>query len=207
MPDKASGGRKGAMRLTGAVNMIEREEVPWSPSPQWSLSFRRKCRARNLIGCDGNHVMLQCDKLLSLGLAERRDALEKSGLCMFCLKHSADLECYGKGGLSKPRCTHPGCDGEHTPGVHMLMGENNAGVNLLAGGEDENEAGERPRASAGTSGSMRTEVGGSGQSAWWRHWGRPRKPHAPPPAWDQLKAAPRTQGRTTAKSDGSITFR
>jgi hypothetical protein len=85
--------------------------------------------------------MLQCDKLLSLGLAERRDALKRSGLCMFCLKHSADLECYGKGGLSKPKCTHPGCDGEHTPGVHMLMGEDNAGVNLLAGGEDESEAG------------------------------------------------------------------
>jgi hypothetical protein len=55
--------------------------------------------------------MLQCDKLLSLGLAERRDALEKSGLCMFCLRHSADLECYGKGGLSKPRCTHPDATG------------------------------------------------------------------------------------------------
>jgi hypothetical protein len=81
--------------------------------------------------------MLQCEKLLSLGLAERRDALEKSGLCMFCLKHSAELECYGKGGLSKPRCTRPGCDGEHTPGMHMLMGENNAGVNLIAGDEDE----------------------------------------------------------------------
>jgi hypothetical protein len=102
IPDKASGGGKGAMRLTGAVNVIEQEGASRSPSPQWDLSFRRKCRARNLIGCDGNHVMLQCEKLLSLGLAERRDVLEKSGLCMFCLKHSAELECYGKGGLSKP---------------------------------------------------------------------------------------------------------
>ncbi len=84
--------------------------------------------------------MLQCEKLMSLGLAERRDALEKSGLCVFCLKHSADLECYGKGGLSKPRCTLPGCDGEHTPGIHMLMGEESAGVNIIAEGEDEDEA-------------------------------------------------------------------
>jgi hypothetical protein len=43
IPDKASGSGKGAMRLTGAVNVIEREEAPRSPSPQWSLSFRRKC--------------------------------------------------------------------------------------------------------------------------------------------------------------------
>jgi hypothetical protein len=90
--------------------------------------------------------MLQCEKLMSLGLAERKDTLEKSGLCMFCLKHAADLECYGKGGLSKPRCTLPGCDGEHTPDVHVLMGEESAGVNITTGDggreedEDEDEA-------------------------------------------------------------------
>jgi hypothetical protein len=83
--------------------------------------------------------MLQCDKLLSLGLAERKDVLEKSGLCTFCLKHSAEFECYGKGGLSKPRCTRNGCDGEHTPNVHMLMGEGDAKVNFIAGVEGEEE--------------------------------------------------------------------
>jgi hypothetical protein len=83
--------------------------------------------------------MLQCDKLLGLGLAERKDVLERSGLCTFCLKHSAEFECYGKGGLSKPRCTRGGCDGEHTPNVHRLMGEDNAKVNLIAGDEGEEE--------------------------------------------------------------------
>jgi hypothetical protein len=81
--------------------------------------------------------MLQCEKLMYLGLVERKEVLEKSGLCMFCLKLAAELECYGRGGLSKPRCTQPGCDGEHTPGVYKLMGEESAGVNLIA--EDENE--------------------------------------------------------------------
>jgi hypothetical protein len=81
--------------------------------------------------------MIQCDKLLGLGLAERRDVLEKSGLCMFCLKHSAEFECYGRGGLSKPRCTRRGCDGEHTPNVHRLMGEDDVKVSLVAGNEDE----------------------------------------------------------------------
>jgi hypothetical protein len=83
--------------------------------------------------------MLQCEKLMGLGLAERRDILEKSGLCMFCLKHAAELECYGRGGLSKPRCTQAGCDGEHTPRVHKLMGEDNAGVNVVAEDESEDE--------------------------------------------------------------------
>jgi hypothetical protein len=83
--------------------------------------------------------MLQCEKLMSLGLAERREVLEKSELCMICLKHAAELECYGRGGLSKPRCTQAGCDGEHTPGVHKLMGEDSAGVNVIAEGESEDE--------------------------------------------------------------------
>jgi hypothetical protein len=59
--------------------------------------------------------MIQCGKLLALGLAKRRDVLEKSGLCMFCLKHSAEFECYGRGGLSKPRCNRSGCDGSTCP--------------------------------------------------------------------------------------------
>jgi hypothetical protein len=84
-------------------------------------------------------VILQCEKLMSLGLAERRDVREKSGLCTFCLKHAAELECYGRGGLSKPRCTQAGCDGEHTTDVHKLMGEDGAGVNVIAGDESEDE--------------------------------------------------------------------
>jgi hypothetical protein len=87
--------------------------------------------------------MLQCEKLMSMELAERREVLEKSGLCMFCLKHAAELERYGRGGLSKPRCAQPGCDGEHTPGVHKLMGEGSAGVNLITEGESEEEGEDR----------------------------------------------------------------
>jgi hypothetical protein len=70
-------------------------------------------------------------------LAERREVVEKSGLCTYCLRHAAELECYAKGGLSKPRCTRPGCDGEHASGLHALMGEADAEVNLVAGDEGE----------------------------------------------------------------------
>jgi hypothetical protein len=139
MSEKTGEDGQGLMKLTGAVNVVEQGGGSRPISPQWDLSFRRKCRARNLIGCDGDHVMLQCDKLLGLGLAERKDVLERSGLCTFCLKHSAEFECYGKGGLSKPRFTRSGCDGEHTPNVHRLMGEDSARVNLLAGDESEEE--------------------------------------------------------------------
>jgi hypothetical protein len=72
-------------------------------------------------------------------LSERKEILKKSGLCLFCLVHAAELECYGRGGFSKPKCTQAGCDGEHTPGVHELLGEESVGVNLVAEGEYESE--------------------------------------------------------------------
>jgi hypothetical protein len=99
-------------------------------------------------------VLLQCDKLLSMELGERKEVLEKSGLCLFCLKHAAELECYGRGGLSKPRCAQTGCDGEHTPGVHKLMGEESAGVNLVAEVESDWEEDEDEEWWVGTVGVM-----------------------------------------------------
>jgi hypothetical protein len=82
-------------------------------------------------------VILKCEKLHGMKLAERREVVEKSGLCTFCLRHGAELECYAKGGLSKPKCARLGCDGEHVTGLHALLGEADAVVNLVAGGDGE----------------------------------------------------------------------
>jgi hypothetical protein len=72
-------------------------------------------------------------------LGERKEVLKKSGLCLYCLKHAAEVECYGQGSFSKPKCMQAGCDGEHTVSVHKLLGEESAGVNLVAEGEYESE--------------------------------------------------------------------
>jgi hypothetical protein len=138
-PDRITSTSKGVLKVTGAVNVVEQGVTTRPYSPSWDVSFSRKCRARNLIGCDGDHVMLQCKKLMALALKERREVLEKSGLCTFGLKHAAELECYGRGGMSKPRCTQSGCDGEHTPSVHRLIAEEHANVNLVAEGNSEYE--------------------------------------------------------------------
>jgi hypothetical protein len=69
-------------------------------------------------------------------LAERKEVVEKSGLCTFCLRHGADVECYAKGGLSKPKCERLGCNGEHVTGLHALLGEADVAVNLVGGEED-----------------------------------------------------------------------
>jgi hypothetical protein len=72
-----------------------------------------------------------------LGLSERRKVLEESGLCMYCLKHAAEVECYSRGGSAKPRCPQPECGGRHSTGAHELLGEINASINLIAGEDYE----------------------------------------------------------------------
>ncbi len=104
--------------------------------------------------------MLQCGKLLSMEPGERKEILEMSRLCLFCLKHAAELECYGRGGLSKPRCTQAGCDGEHTPGAHKLMTGESAGVNLVAEDESESEEDEDEEWWVGTIGLTAVRDGG-----------------------------------------------
>jgi hypothetical protein len=138
-PDKVTYASRGVPKVTGAVNVIEQETTPRSHSPSWDVSFGRKCHAQYLIGCDGDHVLLQCTKLLGLDLNERNEILKKSGLCLYCLKHAAEVECYGQGGFSKPKCMQAGCDGEHAVSVHKLLGEESAGVNLVAEDNYESE--------------------------------------------------------------------
>ncbi len=104
-------------------------------------------------GWDGNHVALQCAKLRKLSLSERRKALERSGLCMYCLKHATERECYGQGGPTKPQCPRPKCGGGHTTGAHKLLGEVDASINLVA------EEGVTQ---------MKMRSGGSIQSGWMR---------------------------------------
>ncbi len=61
---------------------------------------------------------------------------------LYCLKHAAEVECYGQGGFLKPKCMQAGCDGGHAVSVHKLLGENGASVNLVAEDEYESEEGE-----------------------------------------------------------------
>jgi hypothetical protein len=56
-------------------------------------------------------------------LSERRKALEASGLCMFCLKHPADSECFDQGGRMKPVCVQPECEEWYINVVRVKQGE------------------------------------------------------------------------------------
>jgi hypothetical protein len=139
--DRTSQASKGSGKASGAVMWLANSTPPpKSHSPAWETSNWRKCSVQPQTGCDGNHVALRCTKLRELAANERRKMLEKSRLCMYCLKHAAELECYGQGGHSKPRCAQPECGGKHAAGAHKLLGATDASDNLTM--EEDHESDE-----------------------------------------------------------------
>jgi hypothetical protein len=125
--EKVAQGQKGTVKTVGAANVVTQQ-------PAWG---HRKCRVQEQTGCEGDHLVLRCGKLRKLNLCERMKVLEASGLCMFCLRHPANAECFDQGGRSKPACVQPGCKRKHAAGVHELLGGTDASVNLVAEEDDE----------------------------------------------------------------------
>jgi hypothetical protein len=179
--DRTASTSKGMLKVTGAVNVVEQRAPSRSHSPSWDISFGRKCWARNLIGCDGDHVLLQCDKLLSMELGERKEVLEKSGLCLFCLKHAAELECHGRGGSLQAQMHASRMRWGAHPRPAQINGRGKCWCEPRSGGRERL--------------GKRTRSGGSAQLERWkyerkrrRHWrmgmGRSlrRRPNSPPAA-------------------------
>jgi hypothetical protein len=128
-------GHKGIGKTVGAAIVVTQQspsgaQVPAWETPAWA---GRRCQVQQQTGCEGDHLVLQCSRLRGLNLSERRKVLEASGLCMYCLRHPAELECYGRGGPTEPVCPQPECGGRHATGVHELLGKVDASVNLIAG--------------------------------------------------------------------------
>jgi hypothetical protein len=105
-------------------------------------SLHGDCRVQEQTGCEGDHLVLWCSKLQELGPCDRMKVLEASGLCMFCLRHPENAECFDQGGHSKPACVQPGCKGKHAASVHDLLGRADASVNLITEEDDEEDDGD-----------------------------------------------------------------
>jgi hypothetical protein len=132
--EKMPQGLKGTGKTVGAANVVTQQPPDGAQLSAWGVRAwaGRRCRVQRQTGCGGDHLVLQCDRLRELSLSGRRRALEASGLCMYCLKHPADLECFDRGGRMKPACPQPGCEGKHAAGVHELLGGVDGSVNLVA---------------------------------------------------------------------------
>jgi hypothetical protein len=60
-----------------------------------------------------------------------------SGLCLFCLRHPGSMQCYGRGGPSKPACPTPGCSGRPASSVHDAFMGASTSVSLVTDEGDE----------------------------------------------------------------------
>jgi hypothetical protein len=69
--------------------------------------------------------------LQNLDVETKKNALDESKLCTFCLKHAAGSECYDRGLVSKPACQIPECERQHSERLHKMMASLNASVNTV----------------------------------------------------------------------------
>jgi hypothetical protein len=76
-----------------------------------------------------------------LWIQKPRRKPSRSDLCMFCLRHSAGSECYGRGSDSKPACQAPECEEKHVEKLHEMLAGLDANVNLVA--EEDEKKGRR----------------------------------------------------------------
>jgi hypothetical protein len=63
----------------------------------------------------------QCDVFKKMTLERRLAKLQEVGLCLYCFKHSKDLECYAKNHPSYKGCEENGCGGHHHWSLHWQM--------------------------------------------------------------------------------------
>jgi hypothetical protein len=130
--ERAAPGQKGPTKTVGTANVVTQQ-------PAWR---HKQCRVQEQTGCEGDHLVLRCSKLQELSICDRKKVLEASLLCMFCLRHPANAECFDQGGRSKPACVQRGCKGKHAAGVHDLLGGVESSVNLASEEGDEEDEGD-----------------------------------------------------------------
>jgi hypothetical protein len=72
-------------------------------------------------------------------LEVRKKTLWDNGLWLFCMRHSADAQCFSKGSSTKPACKVPECKESQVESLHDIMTEEMFTVNTVEYDEDEEE--------------------------------------------------------------------
>jgi hypothetical protein len=85
---------------------------------------RRRCQFFHSLGYDKSHPAFTCKLLKKQEPVAKKRALGDSRLCLFCMRHSAKSEYFGKGSDKKLAWKVPECKGLHAESLHdLLMGE------------------------------------------------------------------------------------
>jgi hypothetical protein len=57
------------------------------------------------------------------GVETKKKALLGSGLCYFCMRHSAEQKCFGRGTSMKPACDIKECCSQHARELHKTFAD------------------------------------------------------------------------------------
>jgi hypothetical protein len=113
---KGEGDKQVARRAPPAgvhVAMVDNYQAAPSRAP-------KKCKFAELAGCTGS-VAVQ--GLWRQDSEERDRIITNNKLCMFCLLHSSDEECFSKTNKIKPVCMEHECKGQHIKWLHKMLRE------------------------------------------------------------------------------------
>ncbi len=115
--DKLAGTFKKAWKAGSTAGVATVELTPGGER-------RRRCQFFHSLGYDKSQPAFTCKLLKKQEQVAQKRALGDSRLCMFCMRHSAMSEYFGKGSNKKPACKVPECKGLHAESLrNLLMGE------------------------------------------------------------------------------------
>jgi hypothetical protein len=71
--------------------------------------------------CKEAHLLEKCDQFKKLAPEQRVVKANELQLCLVCLRHAVDRECYAKGKADYSGCSRSGCGMEHHPLLHWAL--------------------------------------------------------------------------------------
>jgi hypothetical protein len=71
--------------------------------------------------CKEAHPLEKCDLFKKMSPEQQVVKANKLHLCLICLKHTANQECYARGKPENKGCNENGCGIEHHPLLHWAL--------------------------------------------------------------------------------------
>jgi hypothetical protein len=126
--------RLGSSRVQGRETCnCEAGKKPWEdlelPCSKQSKE-RRESQFFRSLGCDKDHPAFTFELLKMQEPEAKKKALQDSGLFLFCMRHSADSECFGKG-MNTTHLQGSGVQGLHAESLYDLLTREVSTVNAV----------------------------------------------------------------------------
>jgi hypothetical protein len=113
---KQGGGGKPPQKANVSAITQQQQQQPAGPPQQPPM----QCRLGSS-GCQEAHPLEKCEHFKRLSPKQRVVKANELHLCLICLRHKADRECYARGNPDYKGCSESGRGMEHHPLLHWAL--------------------------------------------------------------------------------------